>query len=135
VIALSLCVVPQMDPGTFDAARLQAFLATGLTRISMGVQSFDAGLLQACGRAHTLEDVYAAVALLHAAKFTNFGLDLIGGLPNQTMTHWQHTLREAVATDAAHISVYDLQVEQGTAFGRWYVVCTNLCFNFESMQV
>ncbi|CBJ30711.1 coproporphyrinogen III oxidase [Ectocarpus siliculosus] len=110
----------EMDPGTFDEARLEAFLALGITRVSMGVQSFDAGLLEACGRAHSLADVYQAVELLRKAKVDNFSIDLMSGLPKQTVEQWEHTLSEAIATGAAHISVYDLQVEAGTPFGRWF---------------
>ncbi|CAM9602863.1 unnamed protein product [Ectocarpus sp. 4 AP-2014] len=110
----------EMDPGTFDEARLEAFLALGIRRVSMGVQSFDAGLLEACGRAHSLADVYQAVELLRKAKVDNFSIDLMSGLPKQTVEQWEHTLSEAIATGAAHISVYDLQVEAGTAFGRWF---------------
>lgn len=58
-------------------ARLEAFLALGITRVSMGVQSFDAGLLEACGRAHSLADVYQAVELLRKAKVDNFSIDLM----------------------------------------------------------
>ncbi|CAN0145574.1 unnamed protein product, partial [Ectocarpus fasciculatus] len=98
-----------MDPGTFDEARLEDFLALGITRVSMGVQSFDAGLLEACGRAHSLADVYQAVELLRKANADNFSIDLMSGLPKQTVDQWEHTLSEAIATGAAHISVYDLQ--------------------------
>lgn len=58
-------------------ARLEDFLALGITRVSMGVQSFDAGLLEACGRAHSLADVYQAVELLRKAKADNFSIDLM----------------------------------------------------------
>eukprot|EP00752_Nemacystus_decipiens_P017486 g15677.t1 len=110
----------EMDPGTFDEARLQEFLDLGITRVSMGVQSFDAGLLKACGRAHSLTDVYQAVEVLRKAGMHNFSIDLMSGLPKQTVEQWEHTLSEAVSTGAAHISVYDLQVESGTSFGRWF---------------
>ncbi|KAG5190763.1 oxygen-independent coproporphyrinogen III oxidase [Tribonema minus] len=113
-------ICAEMDPGTFDAERLRRFLDIGLTRISMGVQSFDESLLRACGRAHSVDDALRAVSLLHAERFANFGIDLICGLPNQTRAQWRHTLSAAVDTRAAHISVYDLQVEDGTAFGRWF---------------
>eukprot|EP00903_Cladosiphon_okamuranus_P015355 g14181.t1 len=110
----------EMDPGTFDEARLREFLGLGITRVSMGVQSFDADLLEACGRAHSLADVYQAVEVLRKAGLDNFSIDLISGLPKQTVEQWEHTLSEAVSTGAAHISVYDLQVESGTSFGRWF---------------
>ncbi|CAM9542296.1 unnamed protein product [Scytosiphon promiscuus] len=110
----------EMDPGTFDEALLEEFLALGITRVSMGVQSFDAGLLKACGRAHSLPEVYQAVELLRKANMENFSIDLMSGLPGQTVEQWEHTLSEAISTGAAHISVYDLQVEAGTPFGSWF---------------
>lgn len=60
-----------------------------------------------------MDDVHRAVSLLHAEGFVNFGIDLICGLPGQTRGQWRDTLRDAVATGAAHISVYDLQVMSG----------------------
>ncbi|CAM9168800.1 unnamed protein product, partial [Sphacelaria rigidula] len=110
----------EMDPGTFDEEKLVEFLALGVNRVSMGVQSFDTDLLQSCGRAHSLQDVYDAVGVIRKAGVKNFSIDLMSGLPSQTIAQWEHTLHEAVATGAAHISVYDLQVEAATAFGNWY---------------
>ena len=113
----------EMDPGTFDAERLTAFLDAGVTRVSLGVQSFDQALLTACGRAHTMEDAERALELLGAAmgngELAELSVDLIGGLPEQTSAQWRHSLGRAAASVATHVSVYDLQVEAGTAFGRW----------------
>ena len=113
----------EMDPGTFDAERLAAFLEAGVTRVSLGVQSFDQALLTACGRAHTMEDADRALELLGAAmgrgELAELSVDLIGGLPGQTSAQWRHSLDCAAASVATHVSVYDLQVEAGTAFGRW----------------
>lgn len=115
----------EMDPGTFDAARLSAFLAAGVTRVSLGVQSFDDALLRACGRAHSLADAERALSLLTSDAAASAGLrdvsvDLIGGLPHQSLAAWRKSLEAAAASGAQHVSVYDLQVEDGTAFGRWY---------------
>ena len=113
----------EMDPGTFDAERLTAFLDAGVTRVSLGVQSFDQALLTACGRAHTMEDAERALELLGAAmgngELTELSVDLIGGLPGQSSAQWRHSLSRAAESVATHVSVYDLQVEAGTAFGRW----------------
>lgn len=113
-------VTLEMDPGTFDLAALRAFQQAGVTRVSMGVQSFSDVTLRASGRAHTAADVAAAVGHMHAAGLDNFSIDLISSLPAVDAAAWEATLHAAVATGCAHVSVYDLQVEEGTAFGRWY---------------
>lgn len=116
-------VTLEMDPGTFDEESLAAYLARGITRASIGVQSFDAARLTAAGRAHTVDDVAAAVSCLQGARaagsLRSWSLDLIGGLPDETMPSWRDTLRLAVAARPDHISVYDLTIEPRTAYGKW----------------
>mmetsp|Transcript_13517 Transcript_13517/g.26327 ORF Transcript_13517/g.26327 Transcript_13517/m.26327 type:complete len:422 (+) Transcript_13517:94-1359(+) len=114
----------EMDPGTFDRARLEAFLDAGVNRVSVGVQSFDDKLLKAAGRAHGLREVEVALDLLLGGgnyPGLSVSLDLISGLPHLTRESWLHSLDRAVESGAHHVSVYDLQVEPGTAFDRWYV--------------
>lgn len=114
-------VTLEMDPGTFDAARLDEFVAAGVTRVSLGVQSFDPALLKSAGRAHTLEDVHASLSLLlDRPEPLSVSIDLIGGLPQQSLASWQASLDAAATCGAHHVSVYDLQVEPRTAFGRWF---------------
>jgi putative oxygen-independent coproporphyrinogen III oxidase len=110
----------EIDPGTFDLAQLQGYLAAGINRVSLGVQAFQPELLQACGRSHTADDVYAAVELIRQAGASNFSLDLISGLPHQTLEQWEESLQRAIALNPTHLSVYDLIVEPVTAFGRQY---------------
>lgn len=110
----------EMDPGTFDLTQLQAYQTAGINRVSLGVQAFQPELLQACGRSHDVADIWAAVEMIHQVEISNFSLDLISGLPHQTLDHWQETLEAAVAIAPTHISIYDLTVEPGTAFGRYY---------------
>ncbi|MEB3358968.1 MAG: radical SAM family heme chaperone HemW [Synechococcales bacterium] len=110
----------EIDPGTFQKRQIQGFKAAGVNRLSLGVQSFEADLLAACGRTHTPEDITGAIALIHDVGIANFSIDLISGLPHQTLERWQHTLEKAVAIAPPHLSVYDLTVEPGTAFHRWY---------------
>ena len=110
----------EMDPGTFDREKLAGFLEAGVTRLSLGVQSFQSELLQACGRAHGLQDVYDAVDAIHWNDVKNWSLDLMASLPNQTLQQWEQSLQEAVSLKPAHISVYDLQIEEGTLFHRWF---------------
>lgn len=110
----------EMDPGTFTLAQLQGYLAAGVNRISLGVQSFTPELLQVCGRSHTIDDIWAAFDLIGKAGVKNFSLDLISGLPHQTLEQWQATLETAQRIAPNHISIYDLTIEPGTAFGRYY---------------
>ncbi|MGP1383035.1 MAG: radical SAM family heme chaperone HemW [Thainema sp.] len=110
----------EMDPGTFDLAHVTGYREAGVNRISLGVQAFDDDLLERCGRFHRVADVYQAVDLLKTAGVKNFSLDLISGLPTQTLTQWQTFLKNAIALQPAHISVYDLTIEPMTPFGRQY---------------
>lgn len=110
----------EIDPGTFTLEQLQGYWAAGVNRVSLGAQAFQPELLAACGRSHTVEDIYTAVAIIQAAGFTNFNLDLISGLPAQTLAQWQSSLAAAVALAPTHLSIYDLTIEPVTAFGRRY---------------
>ena len=132
----------EMDPGTFDRAKLDGYLRSGVTRVSLGAQSFDADVLKLAGRAHTVQDSRAACAAVAEAlrdaqaredervdaaskpkdsrKLFSWSLDLISGLPGLTRDAWRASLAEAVAFSPDHVSVYDLQIEEGTPFGKWY---------------
>ncbi|HEY9763648.1 MAG TPA: radical SAM family heme chaperone HemW [Trichocoleus sp.] len=110
----------EMDPGTFDLAHLQGYRALGVNRISLGVQSLHDELLKACGRTHTVSDVQQAVDWLHQVNTPSWSLDLISGLPHQTMTMWEEGLERAIALHPHHLSVYDLTVEPQTVFAHRY---------------
>ncbi|WP_250122355.1 radical SAM family heme chaperone HemW [Chroococcidiopsis sp. CCMEE 29] len=110
----------EMDPGTFSLEQLQGYRAAGVNRVSLGVQAFQPELLQVCGRSHTVADIWAAVEIVRQVGVPNFSLDLISGLPRQTLEQWQESLEAAVAIAPTHISIYDLTIEPGTAFGRYY---------------
>ena len=86
----------------------------GFNRISLGVQTDDDALLREIGRIHTWEQVEAAVAAIRKAKFNNLSLDLIYGLPHQTLEDWEKTLAHIVDLAPRHISCYGLKVEEGT---------------------
>ena len=114
-------VTLEMDPGTFDLDKLTQLSAAGITRLSLGIQSFDSTILEKCGRAHTVDDVARALKLVMSSDFKdNFSIDLISSLPGLSIDLWKNTLECAAASGCSHISVYDLQVEDKTAFGRWY---------------
>lgn len=110
----------EMDPGTFDWAKVQGYLALGINRISLGSQAFQPDLLAACGRTHQVEDIYTSVALLRRAGLDNFSLDLISGLPGQSLADWRASLEAAIALQPTHVSAYDLVIEPTTVFGKRY---------------
>ena len=82
-------------------------------------------LLKACGRSHSLQDVYKAVESIQQADVGSWSLDLISGLPNLTPAAWEHSLREAISAQPDHISVYDLQVGIGCYFD-WALIVARL---------
>lgn len=110
----------EMDPATFDLSHAQGYKSAGINRVSLGVQAFQDEILAASGRFHRRRDIFRAVEILQQADFSNFSLDLISGLPHQTVENWQTTLTEAVSLEPTHISQYDLIVEPQTAFARYY---------------
>ncbi|MDF5734595.1 MULTISPECIES: radical SAM family heme chaperone HemW [unclassified Nostoc] len=110
----------EVDPGTFDLVHIAGYSSAGVNRVSLGVQAFQAKLLQTAGRSHSVEDIFAAVELIHQVQIPEFSLDLISGLPHQSLDQWQDSLEKAVALVPTHISIYDLTIEPGTAFGRYY---------------
>ncbi|MBN3939457.1 MAG: radical SAM family heme chaperone HemW [Nostoc sp.] len=110
----------EIDPGTFDLAHIAGYCSAGVNRVSLGVQAFQGELLQRAGRSHSVEDIFAAVELIHQVEIPVFSLDLISGLPHQSLDQWQYSLEKAVAILPTHISIYDLTIEPGTAFGRYY---------------
>ena len=97
-----------------DWKELRRLRRAGFNRLSLGVQSTDDALLRRIGRVHTYEQVQQAVMAARKAKFTNLSLDLIYGLPGQTLEDWQRTLADAVALGPEHLSCYGLKLEEGT---------------------
>ncbi|MEM9569261.1 MAG: radical SAM family heme chaperone HemW, partial [Cyanobacteria bacterium P01_E01_bin.34] len=110
----------EANPGTVSLRSLQHYRNAGINRISLGVQAFQSNLLEACGRLHGVNEIYEAINHLKTAGFDNFNLDLIFGLPHQSIDHWQYSLEEVVRLAPTHVSLYDLTIESGTRFGRLY---------------
>ncbi|MEH2069177.1 MAG: radical SAM family heme chaperone HemW [Nostoc sp.] len=119
-IASGVEISMEMDPATFDLEHLAGYRSAGVNRVSLGVQAFNQELLQIAGRSHSLEDIFAAVELIHQVEIPEFSLDLISGLPHQSLDLWHDSLNKARALLPTHISIYDLTIEPGTAFGRYY---------------
>ena len=109
----------ECNPGTVSAASLRLLRSYGVNRLSFGVQTFDDALLAQIGRIHTARDARKGLALARAAGFSNISMDLIYGLPGQTLDGFRRDLSQMVALAPEHISVYGLQVEAGTVFARW----------------
>ncbi|WP_088831434.1 radical SAM family heme chaperone HemW [Paenibacillus tyrfis] len=110
----------EANPGTTDLEKLQAMKEGGVNRISFGVQSFDNGLLEGIGRIHNTDDVYRSLENARKAGFTNLSIDLMFGLPKQTKAVMEATLKEALALDLPHYSIYSLKVEENTLFHTLY---------------
>ncbi|PUA36011.1 coproporphyrinogen III oxidase [Paenibacillus elgii] len=110
----------EANPGTTDLEKLQAMKEGGVNRISFGVQSFDNGLLEGIGRIHNTDDVYRSLENARQAGFTNLSIDLMFGLPKQTKAIMEATLKEALALDLPHYSIYSLKVEENTLFHTLY---------------
>lgn len=108
----------ECNPGTVNAAYLSLLRAGGVNRLSLGVQTFDDALLRRIGRIHTAAQARAAVRQARAAGFRNLSLDLMYGLPGQTLAGLEMSVQQALALAPQHISIYGLQVEEGTAFAR-----------------
>ncbi|HEY9633926.1 MAG TPA: radical SAM family heme chaperone HemW [Coleofasciculaceae cyanobacterium] len=119
-IAASAEISMEMDPGTFSLEQLKGYQKAGVNRVSLGVQAFQDELLIVCGRSHNSTDIFAAVDLLRQVEIPDCSLDLISGLPHQTLEQWQASLEAAVSIAPTHISCYDLIIEPVTAFGRQY---------------
>jgi len=105
----------EANPGTVEAARFRGFRDAGVNRISVGVQSFDDTMLKALGRIHGAEEAKRAVASALAA-FDNVNLDLMYGLPGQTLAMARADIEAGVATGVPHLSAYQLTIEPNTVF-------------------
>ena len=109
-------VTMEANPGTVDRHRLEEFRSAGISRLSLGIQSFNDRHLARLGRIHTAEAAHAAFAAARDAGFDNIGIDLIHSLPGQTVEEWLADLSEAVGLRPDHVSAYALTMEEGTPF-------------------
>jgi oxygen-independent coproporphyrinogen-3 oxidase len=109
----------EANPGTVNLEDLQGLRSIGINRLSFGVQSANGEELRMLERAHDFSDVLDAVSWARQAGFENFNLDLIYGLPEQTLGTWQTTVGRILDLHPNHISAYALTLEHGTPFGRW----------------
>ncbi len=110
----------EANPGVVDAGRFRDYRASGVNRISIGAQSFDPHLLKFLGRVHSAGETRAALCAIPKAGFDNFSLDLIYGIPGQTVDGVSRDLSAALAYDPPHLSAYNLTIEEGTPFHTRY---------------
>lgn len=109
----------EANPGTLTPEKLRAYREAGVNRLSMGVQSFDDGLLRRIGRIHSAQEAEEAFRMARDAGFDNINLDLMYALPGQTVGQWQSTIERAVRLAPEHISAYSLIIEEGTPIAEW----------------
>src|SRR5690606_6231254 len=108
----------EANPGTFEQAKFRDYRALGINRLSIGVQSFQSAKLSALGRIHNADEAVHAARMAREAGFENFNLDLMHGLPGQSVEDALHDLRQAFALEPTHLSWYQLTMEPNTEFHR-----------------
>ena len=108
----------EANPATVTAGQWRRLRAAGISRISLGVQTFDDRLLRLLGRIHTGKQAAEAVEQARQAGFENISTDLIYGIPGQTEKDWKKDLARIIGLRVSHVSFYDLTIEPGTDFGR-----------------
>ncbi|MFM8718437.1 MAG: radical SAM family heme chaperone HemW [Chthoniobacterales bacterium] len=106
----------EMNPATVTARKADLLRAHGVNRVSMGVQSWDPDLLKVLGRVHDAEQVRNSFALLRAAGYDNLNLDLIYGVPGQTLAQWEDSLQQTIGLQPDHVSAYCLTYEEDTEY-------------------
>ena len=112
----SIEITLEANPGTFEQARFQAYREAGINRLSIGIQSYNPQHLKALGRIHNTEEAIQAAAIAKQAGFDNFNLDLMHGLPQQTLVQAMQDLQQAISLQPTHISWYQLTIEKNTLF-------------------
>jgi oxygen-independent coproporphyrinogen III oxidase len=110
-------VTLEADPETIDVEKAVQWLASGINRVSLGTQSFVDDELKAAGRLHRRSDIYRSMPILRNVGIQNISFDLIAGLARQTRDSWRHSLDELVALSPEHVSIYMLEIDDGSRLG------------------
>jgi len=111
-------ITVEANPNTVSEQAFSALRRAGVNRLSLGVQAFSDRLLAGLGRSHTVAEACAAIAAARRAGFTNINLDLMYGLPGQSVADWQDSLAQALVHAPEHLACYELTIEEGTPFAR-----------------
>ena len=113
-------ITVEVNPGTVDKLKLMAYRNVGINRLSIGLQSTDDQELKMLGRIHTYKDFLDTYTLAREVGFQNINVDLMSGIPFQTLGGWEDTLKKVAELGPEHISAYSLIIEEGTPFGERY---------------
>ncbi|MBQ7287972.1 MAG: radical SAM family heme chaperone HemW [Candidatus Gastranaerophilales bacterium] len=108
----------ELNPHLITKEKLLSLKEVGINRLSIGVQSFDNEILSEIGRTHSAKEIYKTIENIKEIGFENFSIDLMYGLPNQTLEIWEETLKKALEINPAHISLYGLKIEDGTYYSK-----------------
>ena len=111
-------ITMEANPGTFEAEKFRQFAASGINRLSIGIQSFNDSHLKALGRIHDADEARRAVTIAKNS-FDNINLDVMYGLPGQTIAESEHDLNAALAFEPTHLSLYHLTMEANTVFAKY----------------
>ena len=117
-LALDCEITLEANPGTFEAERFASYRASGVNRLSIGIQSFNEHRLKALGRIHDAAQAFAAIEIAQR-HFDNFNLDLMYALPNQSLVELQADVEHALAMRPPHLSLYQLTLEPNTVFAKF----------------
>ncbi len=117
-VAAGAEVTVECAPGLLTPSMIEALVRNSVNRVSLGVQSFVDEESRAVGRLHTRQTTLDDIARLRSAGITNLNVDLIAGLPHQTRESWEFSLREVIASEVPHVSVYMLEVDEDSRLGR-----------------
>ncbi len=109
-------VTLEANPATFDVSKAELFRELGVTRVSLGIQSFAPHVLETLGREHSPEQAAESVTVLRDAGIGSINIDLMFSIPGQSKSDWQQTLERTIALNPDHISAYNLTYEEDTAF-------------------
>lgn len=109
----------EANPDDLTPETLHKLKEAGINRLSIGVQSFDDGVLRWMNRGHTSSQIFTSYQAARTIGFSAISIDLIYGIPNQADGYWANTVRQAIALEPEHISAYHLTIEDRTAFGSW----------------
>lgn len=109
----------ELNPNLITLDKLKALKSLGINRFSLGVQSFDDNLLKIINRVHSKKEIIRTLGYFEKAQIENYSIDLIYGLPSQTLSLWIDTLKYALNFNIKHISLYGLSIEKGTYFYKY----------------
>lgn len=110
----------EANPATVSDEKMDMYLRKGINRLSIGVQSFENPVLETLGRIHSKNDAFYSFQKAKKAGFENINLDIMFGIPGQSLKMWKDTVRQCIFSGPTHISMYSLQIEEGTDFYDMY---------------